>query len=697
MSAHRATYTPLRALRRDRADPRSALDPETATWIAAPAAMALVVLAMVVLGPGLGRLLLAPAKLRYWPELLPLVHPEPTEHARFLIALTAPAVLAAMTLLAARTGAALTAATARRLMLAAQAAFVAVLLACFAIQLTYRYSGEYVFNSSAVRWFLPSTLAVAAAIAAALVAGARSERVRVRFASWTAESRGRRAGAWLIALAVLAATLLPAIITDSSVLLSDEGVSYHLQFTFDETMAVIDGRSPLGNFAAQYSSLWPYVVAAPLRLVGASVLSFTLAMAFLTGAAMLGLFDVLRRLTHSTLAALPLFLPLLATSAYRLHSWDGRRFSLINYFGTLPLRYAGPLLLAWLLARHLDGARPRRAWPLLLAGGLVAINNVDFGIPALAATTAALVWARLPLTRAELRGLAADAAIGLGGALALVCGLLLLRTGALPDFSLAFRYARVFAQGGFAMLPIVPRAGMSTIIFLTFLAALASATARTMRRDPDRLLTALLAWSGIFGLGAGSYYVGRSIPEGLTNLFPIWALALVLLTLVVVRRLARPGAGRPALPDLACLLGFGALVCSLAQTPAPWTELHRISGHAAPVFRVSPAQPFVAAHVREGEHVALLMQLGHRIADNLGIHDVSPYTGPDSMKTLEQLEETLQLLSAERGRKVFVAFLPRFNRIPPPGLPQALEAYGLRLQAHASTKAGAMLQLWELR
>jgi hypothetical protein len=91
------------------------------------------------------------------------------------------------------------------------------------------------------------------------------------------------------------------------------------------------------------------------------------------------------------------------------------------------------------------------------------------------------------------------------------------------------------------------------------------------------------------------------------------------------------------------------------------------------------------------------MQLGHRIAANLGIQDVSPYTGPDSIKTFEQLEETLELLRAEHGRKLFVAFLPRFNRIPPPGLPKALQAYGLRLLAHASTKDGAMLQLWELR
>jgi hypothetical protein len=660
--------------------------------VAALPAAALVLAAMVLLGPGVGRVFLSPPKLRYWPELMPLVHPEPTEHARFLIALTAPVALAALTALAARPPARLGAATTRRLVVAAQGAFAAALVVCFAIQWTYRYPDGYVL-SSPVRWFLPPTLIAAGAIAGAMLAAARSDRARRRLAAWTAETRGARIGAWLIALAVLAVTLLPAIATDDSLLLGHDEVMYHLQFTFDETMAVIDGRSPLGDFATQYASLWPYATAAAMRVLGTSVLGFTLSMALLTGGALLALFDVLRRLARSTVVALLLFLPLLATSAFRLHGTATVRFSLVNYYGTMPLRYAGPFLLAWLLARHLDGARPRRAWPLLLAGGLVAIDNVDFGVPALVATMAVLVWARLPLARAALRALAVDFAIGLGGAAALVSGLLLLRTGALPDFSLAFRYARVFAQGGFVMQQIVPLVGMSTIVFLTHLAALATATVRTMRRDPDRLLTGMLAWSGIFGLGVGSYYVGHSIPEVLTNLFPSWALTLVLLTLVVVRRLAQTDAGRPTLPDLACLVGFGMLVCSLAQTPVPWTQLSRIGGHADPVFRAPPTQPFIAAHVRPAEHVVLLMQLGHRIADNLGIEDVTPYTGADSIKTLEQLEETLAALRRAHGRKVFVGLLPQFSRLSPQGLPDALAEHGLRLRMQDET---GVLQLWVL-
>ena len=36
------------------------------------------------------------------------------------------------------------------------------------------------------------------------------------------------------------------------------------QFTLDETYAILNGRTPLADFTAQYGSLWPYLPAAVL-------------------------------------------------------------------------------------------------------------------------------------------------------------------------------------------------------------------------------------------------------------------------------------------------------------------------------------------------------------------------------------------------------------------------------------------------
>lgn len=670
-----------------RASGPASLDVATAAWLAAAPTTLLVVLAMLLLGPAFGSLLPSSDGVRFWSDMAPqILRPEPAEQARFLLAITAPLVLVALTILLVRRPPRFATSAGATLAAATELLAVAVLVGCFVSQRTYAFSVEYVARGPHVVYFTIPTLLVATAIAVLLVAGARSNRVRARFAEWTQESHGRRAAAVLIALALIAITLLPAINTDSSISRVNADLAYHLQFTFDETAAVLDGRSPLGDFAAQYASLWPYLVAGAMSIFSTSLGAFTVSMAVITGVGLLALFDILRRVTRRSASALLLFLPLLATSAYRLHGSSVDRFSLANYFGTMPFRYVGPFMLAWLTARHLDGVRPRRAWPLFVLGGLVAINNVDFGIAAVGATLAALLWAGGRPTAATLRRLAAEAGIGLAAAVVIVTLLVLARTGDAPDFSLALRYARVFATGGFAMLPVRPVVGLSTIVFLTYVAAIAVASVRAMREEQDRLLTGLLAWSGVFGLGAGSYYAGRSIPEVLTNMFPAWALALTLLTIVALRQLAGASDRRPAPIAVACLFGFGLLVCSLAQTPAPWSQFDRIARQGPPTFAQPPGQEFVAGLTRPGEQVAVLMQLGHRMAVQLGIDNVSPYTGSQSIQTEEQMADVVDALRRAGGRKLFLSFSDSGQ-----AMVDSLPAHGFKLTVQDQSG----LQLWE--
>jgi hypothetical protein len=94
-----------------------------------------------------------------------------------------------------------------------------------------------------------------------------------------------------------------------------------------------------------------------------------------------------------------------------------------------------------------------------VVGGLVALNNVDVGVPALGATLAALLW------------------------------------------------------GGSG--PTMPLLGLHVAIYLTYVAAIGTATVRAVRGEDGRLLTGLLAWSGVFGLGVGAYFAGRSTPDDL--------------------------------------------------------------------------------------------------------------------------------------------------------------------------------------
>ena len=56
-----------------------------------------------------------------------------------------------------------------------------------------------------------------------------------------------------------------------------------------------------------------------------------------------------------------------------------------------------------------------------------------------------------------------------------------------------------------------------------------TAAVRAARRAPDRTLTGMLAYAGLFGFATGGYFVGRSVPWQLWGLFPAWGFALSLL------------------------------------------------------------------------------------------------------------------------------------------------------------------------
>ncbi len=439
-------------------------------------------------------------------------------------------------------------------------------------------------------------------------------------------------------------------------------------YYFDEATAVLNGRSPLVDMPA-YGALWPYVVALPFGALGGTYAAYTALMSVITGAAMVAVYAILRRIVGSLLALL-LFVPFVATSFFiELGDVDGR-YDPGNYFGVFPLRYAGPYLLAWLTARTIVRERTSTAADVALftAGGLVALNNVDFGLSALLGTIVAVAVARQPL---RARRLVAEVAGGVVAALALVSVLTLLRAGSLPHIGLLTHYGRVFVDGGFGNIAL-HLLGWHLVLTVTFVAAVATAAVRVAQAAGDRLLTAMLAWAGIFGLGASVYfYAYRSHPDVLLNIFSAWAFALVLLTIVALRS-ERSRERLPALPALLVLFALGLAVCSVAQVPRPWSEVARIAedGGAEHPLVLSAMAAEVRHRTRPGEHVAIFVQVGHRVAREAGVVNVSPYPGFKQMPAREQLDDTLGLLRSEGGRTIFV------GQKMPPGMAAYLQRRG---------------------
>ena len=522
-------------------------------------------------------------------------------------------------------------------------------------------------------YFTVPTLVAAALLALAAIAVLRRTPLVTRITRVTRETPRRRLAGIVLAVAFLALWLLTAINTEASFNASNFGVRANASFWLDEAYAVLDQRAPLVDFHAQYGQLWPYLSAGVMWLLGPSFEAYVAVMVTASALCLLAVYALFRRLVRSALLALALFAPFVATSFFMQLGPLENRYGPANLFSMFPMRYGGPYVLAWLLARHVEALRPRRAALLFLVGGLTLLNNPDFGMPAFAATLVALLWTDPRPWRARLAGLARDAALGLLAALALVALLTLAVAGSLPHLSHLFTFPRMWGVGGVTMLPM-PTLGFHLALYATFAAALVAATVRAVRGVTQRALTALLAWSAVFGLGASSYFAGRSHPEVLISLFSAWMLSLSLLGIVVVRGLAARAGRRPTVAEVAVLLGLGIAVCSLAQTPTPWSQIDRIRTAGPPNSPIQrfDARRFVAqAGARPGERVLILIPMGHRIGYELGLVNVAPYVSMISMPAVEQLEEALAALREEGGRRVF-AFLGQVT----PEQQQAIQAAG---------------------
>jgi len=171
-------------------------------------------------------------------------------------------------------------------------------------------------------------------------------------------------------------------------------------------------------------------------------------------------------------------------------------------------------------------------------------------------------------------------------------------------------------------------------------------------------------WLTIFGLGVGSYYLGRSHPEVLINMFPSWALSIVLLVVAIARAVPRRPRRLPSPAEALCLIAFGVLACSLAQTPSPVAEAERLMERREPIYVTGAGEGFVAERTSHGERVLILSELGHHVALDVGVVDVSRFTGQSAMPTVEQVEEAVADLRQAGGHKIFVPGAREWSGIP---------------------------------
>lgn len=642
------------------------------------------------------------------------LRPEPGEQLAYLLLLLAPLVLAAAVLTGIRweddprggrfSGSLLVAGLAGQVLLLSL-----IVVSLFRQQEIYQYFAAW-------QWGLSVGIGLVA-LAIVLVGP------RIADGQWTTsslraglESGYGRAVSAIVVVAFTVAYVSTTVYRDANIASAPGTTPYHLVFTLEEFAAVLGGRTPLVDFVPQYASLLPQLAWPFLAVVGLSVTTMTIFFATLSAIALISVFLAFWRVTGSAALAAVLYLPFLSMTFVPAFRGGAQTATVGSYYAALPLRYFFPLLLTFLVVVLAPSARTWRAALILgVTAGLGLINNFEFGIAALGAVTVAVfvgVLSSEPEADRWWAVVVAEFRLLTGVVLAVLLFALatLVRSGSLPDLSQSLYFSRQFATSGFFMLPMPGPLGLHLVMYLTGAIALVMALVCGVRgsvRPGGRgsASLALLGYTSVFGLGAGSYYVGRSHPFVLIAVFCAWALCSAALSVEVVGRLRLAELRLPArllqampVAAVATLFALIATTLSGADVLAGQAGRLRVAESPSPLATLE-MRAFVRDCAASGENVMLLYPLGHWIAADAGVENFFPYNLADSIITQQQVAEVVASLRVHSVTSVFLGKLASTNSAL--AIKSALVGEGYALVAErpaavpvAEVLADGELELW---
>ena len=231
--------------------------------------------------------------------------------------------------------------------------------------------------------------------------------------------------------------------------------------------------------------------------------------------------------------------------------------------------------------------------------------------------------------------------------------------------------------------------GLHWALFATYAAVLVMAAVRYVRHEPDRVMTGMLAFSGVFGLVTGMYFVGRSLQIQLLLLFPAWGFALALAAWNAARSLRRARLEpvrlrRLLVPCCAALIGFGMMVAAISHLPQPQQQIDRLRNGGTP-RDLGPAERLVEFWTTPGEHILLIgTSPEHLVADRAHVVNVSPLNGVTSLISPAEADRSLDQLKAEGGDLV----IERVSSLPPKGFAFGIPEFATILRQHGYMLVG---------
>ncbi|HSH38663.1 MAG TPA: hypothetical protein VK993_07750 [Chthoniobacterales bacterium] len=626
------------------ADPEQTIERDmAAAWASLPVVAAVLFLVQRVLAPWIPHENPTDAATLFLKELLSLFQPERLEHIRYLLALaTTPIAFIGVFLWARR--------------FEAKAVFRFAFVGQGVLVLAFFYARrteEFAYFTPGMM-LLGDALTLAICLAVVMYGAPSGEKI-ARAVKWIPQL-----AAASIALLLTAALLSPSVIRDREVYLSSMVLWWHMEYTASEFFGVASGKTPMVNFFPQYNNVLPVLLAPVLNLTGYTFLAFTTAMVSLSLAGLMAVYWTLSMLTRHASIALALYLPVLGLS-FGFGGSPAWGMGIFNYFAVWPMRYVWPL---WLLAAVTWTLHRPAGWRWMLVGvvaGVGAINNLDFGAPALAGAAAAIVLSRtarlVPSLLSFIGGVAiAFAAVQIG---------FFLRSNAWPDFGQAATYSKIFGLYGFGMIPL-PLSGLYWTILFTYMACLFAAIVSYWRGGPSSPYAGVLAFVSIFGCGSFMYYVGRSHPHVLGAVFFTWAVAVVLLLYGFQKDFGRAWLSHSwylaIIPGLLLLTHSSLFAVLLWPNSKPIiAQLERRSlNDVQGEQQRQELKAFMRRNAKPTSRIMLILPMGHKIAFEERLRNYFPFPHPGSIILKAQAEQVEKTMVAKKVTKVFI--LQEFER-----------------------------------
>lgn len=315
---------------------------------------------------------------------------------------------------------------------------------------------------------------------------------------------------------------------------------------FHSVVQVFFGRELTVDFVNQYG-LYPHFLEPIFRLVGLSVLTFTLLMGLLNCLTFAGIYLFLARETRSPLVACIGT----ASAFFFCYAYAKANPQPDLFFQYNPLRTIFPAILLVVAQALAHKQRPWMPGALGSLGAAAVLWTPDVGMIVLASGLLFLGYNSLSQRRARQIPWQLLQASGAALAVLILFALLLrLQFGAFPDYTRLFQHAKAFYFLGNTMLPM-PRFGLWVPVLAIYTIGLLRALIPLLdgRSQPRDQLSFLLS---VLGLGLFTYYQGRSVVWNLT--IAAYPAVLLLALFADDLRRAAPGAGQRAERSLLVIL-----------------------------------------------------------------------------------------------------------------------------------------------